>query len=97
VERLPGTYNFRQTDLSMSDWQEYAFWSPVVVVGADWREIATSKKVTNPPRIFDCVEEYLTVSYFCEQERYVVPLEYLGEGIKAGIQDRELIGIIASD
>lgn len=97
MERLPGTYDFHQVGLGMSEWQEYAFWTPRVVKNSSWREIITTKRVTNPPRIFDCVEEYLTTGCFCEEKEYVVPLEYLGEGVKAGIQDRVLIGIVACE
>lgn len=86
----------RYTDLNMSvkEYQEYAYYAPRIMKDGDWTEIHTQKKVTNPPKIYEFIVRYLTVPYFSEEEKVVIPHEYLGEGVLAGMQTRELIGVV---
>lgn len=51
------------------------------------------QKATNPPQVISYYEELVTTSVHCDDGWYVIPTDYLGDGILSGIQYRELIGI----
>lgn len=51
------------------------------------------EKATNPPKVISYYEELITAPVHCEDGWYVIPIDYLGDGILSGLQHRELIGI----